>query len=109
MWATVTATPTTLSFDPGDGSGQPVTCSGPGTKFKATVETWVSPGNPQGCSYRYTKTSTGVGGEVTSTYTITWTVTWKGSDGSGGTLNGLPEQHHLPVLSVAELQAVVTR
>ena len=40
-----------------------MTCPGPGTPFVATVDTWVSPVNPQGCSYRYPKNSLGVGGD----------------------------------------------
>lgn len=107
--ATATATPVTLSFAPGDG-GKTVTCPGPGTAFKATTETWIAPVNPQGCSYRYPKSSYGIGGDdqVTAVYTITWKVTWSGSDGSGGTFNNL--QTYTPSrFSVAELQTVITR
>ena len=107
--ATATATPVTLGFTPGDG-GHTVTCQGPGTEFKATTATWVSPENPQGCSYRYPNSSYGVGGDdqVTATYTITWKVTWSGSDGTGGTFNNLQTQT-TSRFSVAELLTVVTR
>ena len=74
------------------------------------MDTWVSPENPQGCSYRYPHSSYGVGGDdqVTATYTITWKVDWSGSDGSGGTFNNL-QSHTTSRFSVAELQTVVTR
>ena len=98
-----------LSFTPG-GGGRTVTCPGPGTAFTATVDTWVSPVNPQGCSYRYPNSSYGVGGDdqVTATYTITWRVDWTGSDGTSGAFNGLQTQT-TSRFSVAELQTVVTR
>ncbi len=109
VWGTATATPVSLSFTPGDGA-RTVTCPGPGTAFKATVDTWVSPVNPQGCSYRYPHSSYGVGGDdqVTATYTITWRVDWTGSDGTSGTFNNLQTQT-ASRFSVAELQTVVTR
>lgn len=81
--ATVTATPTGLSFNPGDG-GQTVTCAGPGRP-------WVdSDGNEPptagACGYQYTRASSG---PITSTTTITWQVSWSGSDGTGGQLAGM--------------------
>ncbi len=108
VWGKATATPVSLSFTPGDGS-RAVTCPGPGTPFVATVDTWVSPVNPEGCSYRYTKNSLGVGGDdqVAATYTITWRVDWTGSDGTGGTFNNLRTQA-VSRFAVAELQTVVT-
>ena len=109
VWGKATATPISLSFTPGDGA-RAVTCPGPGTAFKATVDTWVSPVNPQGCSYRYPNSSYGIGGDdqVTSTYTITWRVDWTGSDGTSGAFNSLQTQT-TSRFSVAELQTVVTR
>lgn len=81
--ATVTATPTSLTFSPGDG-GEAVTCAGPGRP-------WVeADGNepPAGgaCGYQYTRASSG---PITSTATITWQVSWSGSDGTGGQLAGM--------------------
>ncbi len=109
VWGKATATPMSLSFSPGDGAAT-VSCPGPGTPFVATVDTWVSPVNPQGCSYRYPKNSLGVGGadQVTATYTIVWRVDWTGSDGNGGTFNNLQTQT-TSRFAVAELQTVVTR
>ena len=88
----------------------PVIVSGPGSPWKANEQTWLAPVNPQGCSYRYPKSSLGVGGDdqVTSTYTITWQVTWTGSDGTEWRL----QQHADPTASrfaVAEVQTVVVK
>ncbi len=109
VWGKATATPVSLGFTPGDGS-RTVTCTGPGSAWVANEQTWVAPVNPQGCSYRYPKSSLGVGGDnqVTSTYTITWKVTWTGSDGTSGTFNNMQTQT-TSRFAVAELQTVVTR
>jgi len=109
VWGKATATPVSLGFTPGDGS-RTVTCTGPGSVWVANEQTWVAPVNPQGCSYRYPKSSLGVGGDnqVTSTYTITWQVTWTGSDGTSGTFNNMQTQT-TSRFAVAELQTVVTR
>jgi hypothetical protein len=81
--ATVTATPMSLSFDPGDG-GETATCAGPGRP-------WVeadSNNTPTGgaCGYRYTHASAG---PIMATTTITWEISWSGSDGTGGRLASL--------------------
>lgn len=109
VWGKATATPVSLSFSPGDGAAA-VSCPGPGAPFVATTDTWVSPVNPQGCSYRYVQSSLGFGGDdqVTATYTISWRVDWTGSDGSRGTFNDLQTQT-ASRFAVAELQTVVTR
>lgn len=103
--STVTATPSSLSFDPGNGDG-PVTCTGPG-------RAWVEgrDGNldaaPGGCGYTYLKTSFGhPGGMVTARYTITWKVTWAGSDGASGALPNKTTSS-TATFAVAEAQAVV--
>lgn len=109
VWGKATATPVSLGFTPGDGS-RTFTCNGPGSAWVANEQTWVAPVNPQGCSYRYPKSSLGVGGDnqVTSTYTITWKVIWTGSDGTSGTFNNMQTQT-TSRFAVAELQTVVTR
>jgi hypothetical protein len=87
LTATVTATPSSLSFDPGDGSGsQP--CAGPGRPWV------VSDGNdaPSGgaCGYRYSRvTGPGYGHPITSTQTIVWKITWTGTGNTGGEIAGL--------------------
>ena len=109
VWGRATATPVTLTFKPGDGS-PPVSCPGPGSEWKPTEQTWLAPANPQGCSYKYSKSSRGIGGDdqVTATYAITWTVTWTGSDGTGGAFNGM-QTSTTSRFAVAEVQTVVTR
>ena len=109
VWGTATATPARLSFTPGDGS-RPVSCPGPGSPWKANEQTWLAPVNPQGCSYRYPKSSLGVGGDdqVSATYTITWNVTWSGSDGSSGTFNNL-QTSTTSRFAVAEVQTVIVK
>ncbi|MGB8380675.1 MAG: hypothetical protein WCG47_05390 [Dermatophilaceae bacterium] len=109
VWGRATASPVSLSFTPGDGS-RTVSCPGPGSPWKANERTWLAPVNPQGCSYRYSKSSLGVGGDdqVTATYTITWNVTWTGSDGTSGAFNNM--QTSTPSrFAVAEVQTVVVR
>jgi len=108
VWGKATATPVLLSFTPGDGS-RSVPCAGPGSAWKANDQTWLAPVNPQGCSYRYTKSSLGVGGDdqVTATYTITWNVTWSGSDGTSGVFNNMQTSTNSR-FAVAEVQTVVT-
>lgn len=109
VWGTATATPARLSFTPGDGS-RPVPCPGPGSPWKANEQTWLAPVNPQGCSYRYPKSSLGVGGDdqVSATYTITWNVSWSGSDGSSGTFNNM-QTSTTSRFAVAEVQTVIVK
>jgi len=108
VWGRATATPVLLSFTPGDGS-RSVSCAGPGSAWKANDQTWLAPVNPQGCSYRYTKSSLGVGGDdqVTAAYTNTWNVTWSGSDGTSGVFNNM-QTSTVSRFAVAEVQTVVT-
>ena len=109
VWGRATATTVTLSFTPGDGSA-PVSCPGPGSEWKPTEQTWLAPVNAQGCSYKYDRSSRGVGGDdqVTAVYTITWNVTWAGSDGTSGVFNGM-QTSMTSRFAVAEVQTVVTR
>lgn len=82
LTASVTATPSSLSFDPGNGSGGQ-SCSGPGRP-------WVeSDGNDApsdgACGYRYSRvTGPGYGHPITSTQTIVWKITWTGTGNTGG-------------------------
>ena len=83
-WATVTAQPVLLTFDPGNGSA-PVSCAGPGRPW---VESDGDSAPGQGaCGYQYSKvTGPGYDHPVTSTQTITWQLTWVGSNNTAGTL-----------------------
>jgi hypothetical protein len=105
VWARVTASPSTLTFDPG-GSLPPVSCVGPGTPYDPS-----SPAQSQhtGCSYTYQQPSVGQPGNAyRASVTVTWRITWTGSGGQGGVLTaGLP----VPVdvaLPVAQGEALVT-
>jgi len=111
VWARVTAAPTSLSWNPGDGSPA-VTCAGPGTPYDPTVS--ASAQSTQ-CSYTYTHSSAGQPQSgprpndrfFTVTVTTTWSVTWVGSGGASGQLPVISRSRSFP-LSVAERQAVVT-
>lgn len=111
VWAEVTATPVSTSWDPGDGSS-PFTCPGPGTPYdRARPESEQS----TDCSYTYRRSSadqpqTGSNDNdrfFTVTVTTTWQVSWSGPAGSGGTLPVLTRSSSFP-LPVAQRQTVVT-
>ncbi len=105
MWATVTATPSGLTFAPGGGLAA-VSCAGPGTAY--------DPGRPAlaqhtGCSYTYEQPSAGQPGNAyQASVTVSWRISWTGSGGQGGVLTAaLP----LPVsfeLRVAQGEALVS-
>jgi hypothetical protein len=99
--ATVTAGPTALVFDPGDG-GSPVSCAGPGRP-------WREPdgaGPPAtGCGYQY-RHVTGAG-PITATVSIYWRVTWVGNNGESGALPVLVTQRSAQ-LNVLQVQVVNT-
>lgn len=83
-WATVTAQPVSLTFDPGNGSAS-LSCPGPG---RAWAESDGNSAASQGaCGYQYSKvTGPGYDHPVTSTQTIKWQLTWVGSTNTAGTL-----------------------
>jgi hypothetical protein len=111
VWAEVTATPVSTSWDPGDGS-EPLICSGPGTAYDRSRPESVQSTD---CSYTYRRSSaqqpqTGPNANnrfFTVTVTTTWQVTWRGSAGSGGQLPALTRTSSFP-LAVAQRQTVVT-
>lgn len=111
VWAEVTATPVSTSWDPGDGSS-PFTCGGPGRAYdRSRSESEQS----TDCSYTYGRSSadqpqTGSDDNdrfFTVTVTTTWQVSWSGPAGSGGTLPVLTRSSSFP-LPVAQRQTVVT-
>jgi hypothetical protein len=87
LTATVTATPTSLTFHPGDGSANQ-SCAGPG---RAWVESDASsPPTAGACGYQYSQvTGPGYGNPITSTQTIAWAITWTGTGDTGGQIPGL--------------------
>lgn len=111
VWARVTATPTSTTWDPGDGSPV-VSCSGPGTPYDRTRS---ASSQSSDCTYTYSRSSadqpqTGPAANdrfFTVTVTTTWSVSWVGSGGASGTLPVISRSRSFP-LRVAERQAVVT-
>ena len=82
--ATATATPSMLTFDPGDG-GSAVVCKSLGTVWQPGDARYGP--SPSGCQYVYTKTSADEPQEkVTGTWTVSWSVSWTSSTGATGTL-----------------------
>jgi hypothetical protein len=100
--ATVTVTPTALTFDPGDGAAT-VSCAGPGRSW-STADGDELPTNG-GCGYQY---RTATSDPVTSTQSIRWAVTWRASDGETGTLPDLTTSRP-GQLMVLQVESVVTR
>lgn len=103
VWATVTAKPVSLNFDPGDGSS-PVVCDGPGRPW-VDADGFTAPSGGA-CGYMYTKLSTA---PVTATETETWQVTWVGSGGSSGTITPPMPTKTSGKLNVLQIETVVTR
>lgn len=111
VWAEVVATPTSTTWDPGDGSALLV-CAGPGTVYDRSRPESVQSTD---CSYTYRRSSAEqpqTGPDIndrffTVTVTTTWQVSWTGMGGSGGTLPALTRSSTFP-LAVAQRQTVVT-
>lgn len=111
VWAEVTATPVSTSWDPGDGSA-PVVCNGPGTPYDTTRS---AESQSTDCSYTYRRSSADqpqTGPSVndryfTVTVTTTWQVSWVGFGGTGGTLPVLTTSSSFP-LAVTQRETVVT-
>ncbi len=78
VFATVTATPTALMFDPGDGNAA-VFCAGPGAPW-SEADGFNLPSEGE-CGYQYKKVEAT---PIVGTESISWTVSWIGSGGSGG-------------------------
>ena len=98
--ATVTARPSLVSFDSGDGSAA-VVCDGGGKTWDPRQPDAVSD-----CVHRYLRSSGAApGGVFVLTARVTWTATWAGSGGTGGVLPALTVTAATPV-RVDELQAV---
>ena len=104
-WARVTATPGSLTFDPGDIVGAaPVSCGGSGPVAAYVVE------EPGACSYTYlnaSSTSTYDGYHFLTTFTIDWQIAWMSSTGTGGPLDPFSTSATAE-LAVAEAKGIVT-
>ncbi len=102
VFATVTATPSALLFDPGDGNAA-VSCPGPGRPWRES-DGFDPPGAGE-CGYQYRKVEAK---PITGTESISWSVTWIGSAGAGGTFAGLTTSASSDFL-VEQIQIVVKR
>jgi hypothetical protein len=102
VWATLTATPDQLTFDPGGGLGA-TSCAGPGVSYRKGA-------SGQGaCRFTYfTSSALQPGGAYQAAVTVTWRVTWTGSGGVGGVVNAGLQMPFPFTLRVAEGQALVT-
>jgi hypothetical protein len=93
--ATVTAAPTKVVWNMGDG-GQAI-CNGPGVPWSNSA-----PNATTYCSYTYP-----LGGSFTATVTVYFSASFSASDGTGGQLGAVNGQATFPV-QVDEIQAVNT-
>jgi hypothetical protein len=109
-WATTTARPVQLVFEPGDGrlGTGTVTCNGPGTPW--TRPRGDAAPSPSGCQYTYRHSSVMAPNRSSfpATVTIVWDVTWRGSSGTGGYSGQLLTSRSY-AMTVREIQAVVAR
>ena len=99
--ATVTAMPTRVVWNMGDGGS--VTCAGPGVAYDQS-----RPASEQhtDCSYTYQHTSAGQPGEqFTVTATVYWTVTFTSNAAPGGVLGEVSASRSFP-LRVTQAQAL---
>jgi hypothetical protein len=105
FWATVTARPLRLTFEPGDPAGPgAVSCDGddPTAPYLPAV--------PGACSYTYrnaSSTSRFDGYHFKTTLSISWDISWTSSTGNGGPLESFSTTA-TSLLAVAEVKALVT-
>jgi hypothetical protein len=101
--ATVTATPTALVFDPGNGDAA-VNCPGPGRPWTEADGNTAPTGG--GCAYVYRSVT--ANGPLTARTGIAWSVGWTSSTGAGGAFPALSTQSDSTFL-VEQIQVVVKR
>jgi hypothetical protein len=103
VWATVTAVPSRITFDPGEPRGHQVSCSAPG------ASAGYDPAVPGECSYTYVDSSAiaSNGRTFTTTMGVEWSISWTSSSAAGGSLPAFTTSSSTP-LAVAEIQALVT-
>lgn len=93
LWVQVTATPTTSTWDPGDGSAA-VVCDGPGRPHPGTGDASTD------CGHTYTDA-----GSYTLTVEVAYAIEWVASTGESGTLDTLVLVDSEPI-DVEQRQAV---
>lgn len=105
VWATVTATPTGLTFDPGGGLS-PVSCEGPGAAYDKDESPDVQSTD---CDYTYLQSSANQpGGVYQATLNVTWRVSWIGSGGGAGVLRNALAVASPFAIDVTQAEALVT-
>lgn len=106
VWATATASPTALSFQPGAGLG-PVSCAGPGPAYNPNPAPSAGPQHTE-CAFTYLQPSAGQPGNAyQASITVTWNISWTGSGGVGGVVDaGLQIPFAFPI-PVAQGEALV--
>lgn len=104
IWATITARPSLLSFDPGDPADPgAVVCSG------SDPLAAYDPAAPGACSYTYlnsSSTSPVDGYHFATSLSITWAISWTSSTGAGGVLDAYTTTA-TSLLAVAEVKGLV--
>ncbi len=102
--ATVTAAPTGVVWDLGEGTR--LACAGPGVAWRADVPAEVQ---STYCSHAYARSSAGQPGDAyTVTATVRWELSWSASNGEGGGLSPVLPSSSATV-RVGEVQAIVER
>jgi hypothetical protein len=101
--STVTATPTRITWDMGN--GDQVACDGPGTPYR---HTHASDPDASDCAYTYRHSSAGQPGETYQiTATIDWDLTWTATGAAGGGSLGTTSTSTTQPVRVTEIQALV--
>ena len=95
--ATVTATPTDVTWNPGDGSN-PIVCDGPGVAYDLDRKARQQSTD---CSFTYTTKA----GKFTITATQRWTVTYTATNGQSGNLGDVTSTNTTPI----DVHELVTR
>ncbi len=99
--STVTATPTSATWDMGDGTVVP--CAGPGVEWRRG-----SPDSATYCKHTYRHSSTNAdGGTYTLAVTVTFEISWSSNTGGGGSLEPIERSASRPV-EVGEIQGLET-
>lgn len=102
--STVTATPTRVVWDMGQ--GDTVTCNGPGAPYVPTLPDDAQPSN---CKFTYRASSARSPDKTfTITATIEWHVTWAASGAPGGGDLGISRRSSSTPVRVAEIQVLNT-